>query len=306
LLYLVCEDLGWCAKLPSSRRKRIFLSRRRGYLVKARILSERQQAPESIIESETNRTNWTYQTNRAKVYQEIERSQLRALIKGGMRVAWPICIGYIPLGLAFGILAQKAGFSVLEIALMSVIVFAGSSQFIAVAMLSVGAAPTSIVLPTFMVNLRHVLMSSALAVHLHSVSRRFLSLFAYGVTDESFAVNMVKFREGGWHPYQALSVNHAANFTWIASTVLGGYGGQFIAAGSFGIDYALSAMFLCLLVFQLRGRIYILTAIISGALAVAISLLLPGNSFVVIASVLGAAAGFALKRYAQGKRGSHA
>ena len=111
-------------------------------------------------------------------------------------------------GLAFGILAQKAGFDVLEIALMSVVVFAGSSQF--------------------------------------------------------------------------------------------------IAAGSFGIDYALSAMFLCQLTFQLRGRIYVLTAIISGALAIAVSLLLPGNFFVIIASLLGATAGFAIKRYAQRERGSYA
>ncbi|HSD56591.1 MAG TPA: AzlC family ABC transporter permease [Methanotrichaceae archaeon] len=265
--------------------------------MKARTLSERQRAPDSIIEREANL---------AKTCQETERAQFRDLIKGGMRAVWPICIGYIPLGLAFGILAQKAGFDLLEIALMSVVVFAGSSQFIAVAMLSVGAAPVSIVLTTFMVNLRHVLMSSALAVYLHHVSRRFLSLFAYGVTDESFAVNMVKFREGGWHPYQALTVNHVANFAWIVSTVLGGYGGQFIAAGSFGIDYALSAMFLCLLTFQLRGRIYVLTAIISGALAIAVSLLLPGNFFVIIASLLGATAGFALKRYAQRERGSYA
>ena len=236
----------------------------------------------------------------------MERAQFRDLIKGGMRAAWPICIGYIPLGLAFGILAQKEGFDVLDIAIMSVVVFAGSSQFIAVAMLSVGAAPVSIVLTTLMVNLRHVLMSSALAVYLHHVSWRFLSLFAYGVTDESFAVNMVKFREGGWHPYQALTVNHVANFAWIASTVLGGYGGQFIAAGSFGIDYALSAMFLCLLTFQIRGRIYIFTAIISGSLAIAISLLIPDNSFVVIASLLGATVGFALKRYAQKDRRSYA
>ncbi len=265
--------------------------------MKSRTLSGQQQALDSTIEGEFDR---------AKTCQGVERAQLRDLIKGGMRAAWPICIGYVPLGLAFGILAQKAGFDVFDIALMSVVVFAGSSQFIAVAMLSAGAAPVSIVLTTFMVNLRHVLMSSALAVYLHSVSRWFLSLFAYGVTDESFAVNMVKFREGGWHSYQALTVNHAANFTWIASTVLGGYGGQFIAAGSFGIDYALSAMFLCLLVFQLRGRIYVLTAIISGALAIAVSLLLPGNSFVVIASVLGATAGFALKRYAQRDRGFYA
>ncbi|HWQ20477.1 MAG TPA: AzlC family ABC transporter permease [Methanotrichaceae archaeon] len=231
---------------------------------------------------------------------------LTTFAKEGLRAAWPICIGYFPLGLAFGILAQKAGFSLLDIALMSIVVFAGSSQFIAVAMISSGAAPLSIVLTTFMVNLRHFLMSSSLAVYLHGLGRRFISLFAYGVTDESFAVNMVRFRGGQWHPYEALTVNHIANFAWIASTVLGGYGGQFIQAGSFGIDYALSAMFLCLLAFQLRGRIYVLTAVISGALAVAIALLVPGNSFVVAGSLIGATAGFALVRYAERRRKSYA
>ncbi len=52
----------------------------------------------------------------------------------GIAAAWPICLGYAPIGLAFGVLAQKAGLTPLEIGLMSVIVFAGSSQFIAVSM----------------------------------------------------------------------------------------------------------------------------------------------------------------------------
>ncbi len=254
--------------------------------------SERQQAIDSALESDFNP---------AASRQGAEAAKFSVLMKDGIWASWPICIGYIPLGLAFGILAQKAGFSPLDIAIMSAIVFAGSSQFVAIAMLSVGASPLSIVLTTFMINLRHVLMSSALAVHLHGAGSRFLSIFAYGVTDESFAVNIARFRGGNWHLYQALAVNQAANLTWIASTVLGGLGGQFIAEGSFGIDYALSAMFLCLLVFQLHGRIHVLTAVISGVLAIIASILLPGNSFIIIASMAGATAGFALKRYAQSK-----
>ena len=233
----------------------------------------------------------------SKSLSEGKRASHWALIKGGMKAAWPICIGYIPLGFAFGVLAQKGGLSVLDIAIMSVVVFAGSSQFIAVAMIAAGASPLSIVLTTFTVNLRHILMSSALAVHLQGLNRRFLSLYAYGVTDESFAVNIARFKEGNWHPYQALTVNHAANLAWIASTILGGYGGQFIAEGSFGIGYALSAMFLCLIVFQLQRRIYALTALITGCLAIAASLLLPGDSFIIIASFIGASAGFALREY---------
>lgn len=228
------------------------------------------------------------------------------LAVSGIKAAWPICLGYLPIGFAFGVLAQKTGLDLFDIALMSILVYAGSSQFIAVAMLGSGAAPVSIIVTTFFVNLRHLLMSSSLAVHLHGEGRGFLSAFAYGVTDESFAVNLVKFREGGWHRYQALAVNQASNFTWICSTILGGYAGQSIPAGSFGIDFALSAMFLCLLTFQIRGRLYILTAIISGAAAIGLSLIVPGNSFIVMASLFGATLGFALKRYAQEKRQTHA
>ena len=219
---------------------------------------------------------------------------LTTLIKGGLRAGWPVCIGYFPLGLAFGILAQKAGLSFLEIGLMSAVVFAGSSQFIAVSMLNSGISPAFIILTTFMVNLRHVLMSSSLAIYLRGSSRKFLFPYAYGVTDESFAINLARFRDTAWHRYEALTVNQVANAAWVVSTVIGGYGGQFIPAGFLGIDYALSAMFICLLIYQLRGRIYVVTAIVSGSLAVSLSLLVPGNIYVVVASVFGATAGFVL------------
>jgi len=83
--------------------------------------------------------------------------KLKSIAADGINAAWPICLGYIPIGLAFGVLAQKAGLGAVEIFLMSMLVFAGSSQFIAVSMLDGGAALTSIVLTTFTVNLRHLL-----------------------------------------------------------------------------------------------------------------------------------------------------
>lgn len=225
-------------------------------------------------------------------------------LKGGVAAAWPICLGYVPIGLAFGVLAQKAGLSPLQIGLMSVFVFAGSSQFIAVSMLAAGASFGSIVATTFVVNLRHFLMSSALAVFLRNADRKKLSLFAYGVTDESFAVNLAKFRDSQWDLNSALVTNQTANFTWIITTVLGGIGGQFIPSHAFGIDYALIAMFICLLVFQIRGFIYVVTAVIAGICAVFLSLLIPGNSYIVIASMSAAAIGVVLKKaIAWGKEG---
>jgi 4-azaleucine resistance transporter AzlC len=213
----------------------------------------------------------------------------------GLMAAWPICLGYIPIGLAFGVLAQKAGLGLIEIGAMSIFVFAGSSQFIAVSMLAGGAAIASIIITTFMVNLRHLLMSSALAVFLRRIGRGHLSLYAYGVTDESFAVNYARFLKGGWDLNRALVVNHTANITWIISTIAGGFCGQFIPAGALGIDYALIAMFICLLVFQFRGRKYVITAIIAGISAVIFSLIIPGNAYIILGAILAASLGVLIK-----------
>ena len=220
----------------------------------------------------------------------------KSALNRGIAAAWPICLGYAPIGLAFGVLAQKAGLTPLEISLMSVVVFAGSSQFIAVSMLAAGASTVSIVATAFIVNLRHFLMSSALAVYLKNADRNKLTFFSYGVTDESFAVNLTRFRESDWDLDSALVTNFTANITWLITTVLGGFSGQFIPAHAFGIDYALIAMFICLLVFQLRGRLYIITAVIAGVLAVILSMLIPGNSYIVIASMLAAALGVLAKK----------
>lgn len=230
--------------------------------------------------------------------KELFRRERKTALSKGVAAAWPICLGYAPIGLAFGVLAQKAGLTPLEIGLMSVIVFAGSSQFIAVSMLAAGASAVSIVATAFIVNLRHFLMSSALAVYLKNSDRKKLTFFSYGVTDESFAVNLTRFRESDWDLNSALVTNFSANITWLITTVLGGFSGQFIPAHASGIDYALVAMFICLLVFQLKGSIYVISAMIAGIFAVFLSILIPGNSYVVIASMAAAAIGVALKKKA--------
>lgn len=229
------------------------------------------------------------------------RAENITIIRQGASAAWPICLGYFPIGLALGVLAQKAGLPWWAVAMMSVMVFAGSAQFICVAMLAAGASIPGIILTTFVVNLRHVLMSSALAVYLQGVNRRFLAIYSYGVTDESFAVNLNRFREGNWDRWRALVVNHLANTTWIIATTCGALVGQFLPPGALGIDYALTGMFICLLVFQLQGRIYVLTGLLAAALSICWYLLIPGDSYIVGASMVAATAGYLLKR--RGRRG---
>jgi len=228
----------------------------------------------------------------------------RGVVLAGLAAAWPICLGYFPIGLSLGVLAQKGGLAPWQMAAMSLLVFAGGSQFIAVAMLGTGASALAIVSTVFMVNLRHLLMSSALAVHFSGVPRRFLALFAYGITDESFAVNMTRFNGGEWDRHSALTLNHAANATWVVSSVIGVYLGQLLPSGAAGVDYALTGMFICLLVFQLRSPIFTVTALIAAVCSLLTYLWLPGNAYVIVASCLAATAGLVLKRILR-KRGEY-
>jgi len=206
----------------------------------------------------------------------------------GFVAALPIWIGYTAVGIPFGVLARQTGLSPLEIGLMSVIVFAGSSQFIAVSMFAAGASSLPVIITTFFVNLRHLLMSSTLALHMKNASKSLLSLFAYGVTDESFAVNHTRFSKGHWGMKNALIVNHSANIVWITSTVMGGYLGDLITKGALGIDFVLTAMFIGLLVYQIKGGLILVAAVISGIFSLLFSLLLPGAWYVVLSSVIAA------------------
>ncbi len=217
-------------------------------------------------------------------------------LRKGIEKGWPICLGYIPIGLSFGVLAQKGGLLPWQVAFMSIVVFAGGSQFIALQMMASGSSIPAVTATAFMVNLRHLLMSSALSLHLKGASKNFLVFFSYGITDESFAVNMGALGRGEIDRESALVLNQVANFTWVASTVAGVYIGEFIPSGAFGIDYALTGMFICLLVFQLRGIIFVITAAIAAACSVAAYLLIPGNTYVILSAVTAATAGLMLKR----------
>lgn len=214
----------------------------------------------------------------------------------GARAALPVCLGYLPVGLAFGVLAREAGLAPWQVAAMSLFVFAGSAQFTALLLLGQGAALPSIVATTFVVNLRHLLMSSSLAPHLGGAGGRFLALFGQGVTDETFAVNLGRFRADGWSPGSALAVNLVSQLAWVASGAVGAVAGQLVPRGALGIDYALPAMFLCLLVGQIRSRVHAFAAALSATLALGLYVTVPGNGHVLAASVAASLAALAWVR----------
>jgi len=219
-------------------------------------------------------------------------------------------MGYLPIGFAYGILATNAGLSPRNVVLMSLITYAGASQFIAAGLFAAGASPASIILTTFVTNLRHLLMTASLAPHLSGWRWPRLALFGYQVTDETFAVHAARLSEPRAHlaatPVEAFCVNVAAQLAWISGSWLGVLGGQILPdPRPWGLDYALPALFVALLVSQIRpardggadrSRTGLLVAVagVSGAAAVVLSLLGVDPWGVILATLLGATLGAVL------------
>jgi 4-azaleucine resistance transporter AzlC len=217
----------------------------------------------------------------------------------GIMKGLPVFVGYLPIGFAYGVLAMQAGFTAIETVLMSIMVYAGSAQFIGVGMVAAATGITTIILTTFLVNLRHLLMSASLAQRLSGKDKRKLALFSYLITDESFAVNSVWLRNNNDVAFRSLfSVNVTAYLGWISGSILGALvGAQPINVEKYGLDYALPAMFIILLIFQLENRKYIVLAIIAGVLSTLLSQVLSHNLHIIITTVLISALGVVISRW---------
>jgi 4-azaleucine resistance transporter AzlC len=234
-------------------------------------------------------------------YLDTTSQQLDSARRGwqrGLAQVSPIVLGYIPIGFAYGVLAQEAGLSPRNTVLMSLLVYAGASQFIAAGLFASGISPLSIVLTTFVVNLRHLLMSASMAPRLHRWRKPLLAAFAYQLTDETFAVHSAQFALAlPVNRIEVFCVNIVAQAAWVFGGWLGIVGGQVIPDPKpWGLDYALSAMFIALLVLQIKSRIQVGVALLAGAMAVALTLLGLGQWAVVGATVVGATIGVIWER----------
>lgn len=173
----------------------------------------------------------------------------------GVQDCVPTLLGYIGIGFAAGIVGNGSGLSILELGLLSALVYAGGSQFIISAMLVAMSPALAIIATTFIVNLRHFLMSAAIAPYFKSYSLAKNIGIGALLTDESFGVAMVRISKGlTLNDRWMNGLNLTAYSTWIASCMLGGWLGSWIRDPSrWGFDFALTAMFLALLVLQLHG-----------------------------------------------------
>jgi 4-azaleucine resistance transporter AzlC len=216
-------------------------------------------------------------------------------LRRGLAAPLPLAPGIVAFGLLYGMMARQAGLAPWQAFAMSLIVHAGSAQFVAVGMWGVSGA-LSIIATTLIINLRHLLMGASLAPYLRSVSRRGKAFLALWLTDESFALAVTAYQQGtGSHTY-LLGANLGIYLIWPISGLLGALLGSAIPDPSrYGLDLVFPLAFMGLLAAFVRDRLGLLVALLSGGLALLLSATLPGNWHVLLAGLLGSALGLGLE-----------
>ncbi|MDC7224326.1 MAG: AzlC family ABC transporter permease [Spirochaetales bacterium] len=147
------------------------------------------------------------------------------MVKKGIKDGIPVLVGYFTTAVAFGLMGRNGELLFLETLTVSLFVFAGASQFIFLSLIATGAGGLEIVITTFLVNLRHMLMSASLAVRLEKKSL-LLPFAAFGVTDETFAV--ASFGADRITEKYLLGLNTTAYIGWIGGTAAGYLAGNLL------------------------------------------------------------------------------
>lgn len=184
----------------------------------------------------------------------------------GVKSGIPVMIGFLPITLTYATLAIRTGLSVSETNVMSIFLLAGASQMMALNMMSIGAGIFEIVLATFILNLRHLIMSICVMNELKETPTGLKLLLSFGITDESFAIFSTKPQEqrNGYF-FAGLAVT--TYLSWIVGTIIGSMLAQFLPLIVLNsISISLYAMFIGLLLPNIKKDLRIGPIVLIGIL----------------------------------------
>ena len=223
-------------------------------------------------------------------------------IKKAMRDTVPVLSGYIVLGMGFGILMQTKGYGVLWTLAMSVFIYAGSMQYLAVDLLCGGASLISAAITTLMVNARHLFYGISMVDRYKGTGKKKPYLI-FALTDETYSLvcsGNEDMSDGERHRYYFL-VSLFDQIYWVVGSVIGSLLGQIIPFSTEGIEFALTALFVTVFVEQWKSTKDHIPALVGVVSSVACLLVFGADNFLIPSMIIITLALTALK-FARGER----
>jgi predicted branched-subunit amino acid permease len=189
----------------------------------------------------------------------------------GIRAIMPILMGVIPFAMIIGVVAVDTGLPASMGSAMSLIVYAGAAQFLMMQFLGTGAAWWVIALAAWIINLRFMLYSASLALHLKDLPLKWKVPLAYLISDQGYGVSIIEFDKESGQQHKNWFYFGASLVMWMAfqgGTIIGALLGTQLPE-SWSLDFAFPLTFTALLIPSIKNRFMVLAAIVSGLIAVA-------------------------------------
>lgn len=216
--------------------------------------------------------------------------------RSGLGTALPIAMGYFPIAFAFGVAASDAGLRTVEAVALSVIIYAGASQFLALALITSGAPLLVAAVTLVAMNLRHVLYGPALlkAAGPQSTTRHAWA-WGWGLTDEVFGAALGEFARGRRFSERFMfGIGLGAYASWVCGTAVGGLAGgkalDGLPALQAGLSFMLPALFISLLL-SILTRPQVPAIVVAGVATMGATLAFSGTTGILTGMVAGALAG---------------
>jgi 4-azaleucine resistance transporter AzlC len=204
-----------------------------------------------------------------------------AALKAAFPHTIPVLTGYLVLGTAYGILMNSKGFSLFWIIIASVFVYAGSMQFVSVALLAAGFDPLGAFLMTIAVNARHLFYGISMLQQYRGTGR-IKPYLIFSLTDESFSILCsAKTPEGVEDKWFYFFVSLLDHLYWITGSIIGGILGSLIHINTKGIDFVLTALFIVILINQWQSTTNHLPALLGITSAILCRLIFGSADFII-------------------------
>ncbi|WP_440955219.1 AzlC family ABC transporter permease [Methanosarcina sp. Mfa9] len=199
--------------------------------------------------------------------------QHKNLFMSALKTTIPVFLGYIPLGMAFGFLLDGAGYHWVYALIMAIFIYAGSGQFLAVALLAAGAGITEFVIATLLLNLRHSFYGLSLLDRFSDVGK-VKPYLIFALTDETYALlTSTEVPDGGSKSKFYLYIAALDHLYWITGCVLGAVLGSLLDLNLEGMAFVLTALFVVLTIeqyFNATSRFPFMAALGAGVVSLVI------------------------------------